>query len=33
MGFFAKYDRNDDSKLQTKFGIHITYIIFKIIQF
>ena len=33
MGFFAKYVRNGHSNFQTKFGVHITSNIFKIIQF
>ena len=33
MGFFADMIENDDSNLQTKFGMHITINIFKIIQF
>ena len=33
MGFFAKYVENDDSNLQSKFGVYITSNIFKIIQF
>ena len=33
MGVFAKYVRNGHFNLQTKFGVHITSNLFKIIQF
>ena len=33
MGFFANMLEHDDSNLQTKFEVHITSNIFKIIQF